>query len=218
MSKLPAGERMSTENACRWLLIWCVAGLVISGLQPYERVTWIMEVAPVVVVMPLLWITRRRFPLTTLLYVLISMHALILMTGGHYTYARVPLGNWLQQALHLARNDFDRLGHLAQGFIPAIAVRELLLRQTPLRGGGWLFVLVSCCCLAVSACYEFIEWWTALLLGSGANDFLATQGDIWDTQWDMLMAAVGSVFGQLLLARWHDRQLAALLRPDTGVA
>jgi putative membrane protein len=182
-------------------------GLVVSGSAPLERGTWLLEVFPVLIVMPILWFTRRRFPLTRLLYVLIGVHALILMVGGHYTYARVPAGFWLQDALHLARNHYDRLGHFAQGFIPAIAARELLLRRTALARGGWLFTLVCACALAISACYEFIEWWTALLLGSGADEFLATQGDVWDTQWDMFMAFAGAIIAQLALSRWHDAQL-----------
>jgi putative membrane protein len=198
---------MRSGRDALWLMLLLVIGLVVSGVAPFERGTWVLEVFPILIVMPLVWFTRRRFPLTRMLYVLIGAHALILMVGGHYSYARVPLGYWVQDALHLARNHFDRLGHFAQGFVPAIAARELLLRQTPLRRGGWLFVLVCACCLAISACYEFIEWWTALLLGSGADEFLATQGDVWDTQWDMLMALIGAIAAQLLLARWHDAQL-----------
>lgn len=187
-----------------------VVGLVWSGIAPYDRATWALEVAPVVIVLPLLWLTRQRFPLTPLLYVLIAIHAAILMLGGHYTYARVPLGDWVREAFDLARNHYDRLGHVAQGFIPAIAAREILLRQTALRRGGWLFTLVAATCLAISACYEFLEWWTALLVGGAADAFLATQGDVWDTQWDMFLALCGALTAQLLLARWHDRQLEAL--------
>lgn len=192
-----------------------LAGLVWSGIGPHDRATWALEVAPVVIVLPLLWLTRRRFPLTPLLYGLIAVHAAILMLGGHYTYARVPLGDWVRDAFDLARNHYDRLGHVAQGFIPAIAAREILLRQTPLRQGGWLFTLVAATCLAISACYEFLEWWTALLVGGAADAFLATQGDVWDTQWDMFLALCGALTAQLLLARWHDRQLAAM-SPSVG--
>src|SRR6185436_9543832 len=131
-----------------------------------------------------------------------------LMLGGHYTYARVPLGYWLQDALHLSRNPYDRIGHFAQGFVPAIVGREILIRMTPLRPGGWLFFLVCSVCLAISACYEFVEWWAAVLGGSAATDFLGTQGDVWDTQWDMFMALVGAVTAQLLLSRAHDRRIA----------
>jgi putative membrane protein len=198
---------MSTGRDALWLMAFLVAGLIVSGVAPFERSTWVLEIFPVVVAMPILWFTRQRFPLTHLLYVLIGLFALILMVGGHYTYARVPLGFWVQEALQLARNHYDRLGHFAQGFVPAIAARELLLRQTALQRGGWLFFLVCACCLAISACYEFIEWWTALLLGAGADEFLSTQGDHWDTQWDMFLALIGAVVAQLVLARWHDAQL-----------
>ena len=185
-------------------------GLVWSGIHPADRTTWWLEVAPVIVVLPLLWVSRARFPLTPLLYALIAAHGVILMVGGHYTYAEVPLGNWLRDALGLARNHYDRLGHFAQGFVPAIAARELLLRRSPLHRGRWLFFLVTCICLAISAFYEFIEWWTALISGTGATAFLGTQGDIWDTQSDMFMALVGALLAQWLMARWHDRQLAML--------
>ena len=173
-----------------------------------------MEVFPIFLVVPLLLFTARRFPLSPMLYVLILIHAVILMIGGHWTYARVPIGDWVEHLLGLSRNPYDRLGHLAQGFVPAIAAREILLRKTALRSGGWLFFLVCCVCLAISACYEFIEWWTAVAMGSGATDFLGTQGDPWDTQWDMLCALIGSILGQLTLRRWHERQLAPFIRPD----
>ena len=191
-------------------MIALLAGLVASAIGAYEFGTWCMEVAPIVVVMPLLWFTRRRFPLTTLAYVLIFIQSALMMLGGHYTYARVPLGFWMEQWFGWTRNDFDKIAHLAQGFVPAIAARELLLRHTLLRPGGWLFVLVTATCLAISACYEFIEWWSALLLGSGADAFLGSQGDPWDTQSDMFMAFIGAMLAQLLLARRHDRQLARL--------
>ena len=191
------------------LTIGVFAALLVSGVGPYDRGTWWLEVAPVLVAIPLLAATWRRFPLTPLAYWLIAIHALILILGGHYTYARVPIGIWVQDWLDLARNNYDRLGHLAQGFIPAIIARELLLRLTPLRRGGWLFFLVTCVCLAISAFYEFIEWWVALLVGAGADVFLATQGDIWDTQWDMFLAFIGAMTAQLLLGGMHDRQLKA---------
>jgi putative membrane protein len=192
------------------LLIAGLIALVISATGAYDRGTWLMEVAPLFIAVPILIATRRRFPLTPLLYRLIFLHALVLMLGGHYTYARVPLGFWVQHALGLARNNYDRLGHFMQGFVPAMIAREVLLRRTPLRSGKWLFFLVVCVALAVSACYEFIEWWTALLEGDRATDFLGTQGDVWDTQWDMFMALVGAVAAQLLLATVHDRELARL--------
>lgn len=184
--------------------------LVVSGIAPHDRITWWLEVFPVVLGVPLLIATRRRFPLTPLLYVLLFVHGLILMLGGHYTYARVPLGFWAQDLLDLSRNHYDRLGHFAQGFVPAILAREVLLRRTPLRPGGWLFLLVCSVCLAFSACYEFFEWWAAVIGGSAADAFLGTQGDVWDTQWDMFLALVGAITAQLLLARLHDRQLARL--------
>lgn len=197
------------SRSCAWLIFALLAGLALSLPGAFDRGTWVLEVAPIVAVMPLLWFTRRTFPLTDLAYTLVFLQALIMMVGGHYTYARVPAGFWVQEAFHLARNHYDRLGHLAQGFVPAICAREILLRRTPLRRGGWLFFIVTAVCLAISACYEFVEWWAALLLGSGADEFLATQGDPWDTQSDMLMALLGAMLSQLLLARWHDRQLAS---------
>lgn len=192
------------------LLAVTIVLLAISAYQPYEMATWWMEVAPVIVAIPILLATYRRFPLTPLVYTLIFVHACILILGGHYTYARVPLGFWVQDLFGFARNHYDRLGHLAQGFIPAMIAREILLRRTPLPAGGWLFFLVCCVCLAISAVYEFIEWWAALIGGAGATEFLGTQGDVWDTQWDMFMALLGSIAAQLTLARMHAKQLARL--------
>jgi putative membrane protein len=191
-----------------WLLLGiAVLGLVWSGVAPHDQPTWALEVFPVVIALPLLWFTRRRFPLTPLLYLLIAVHASILMLGGHYTYALVPLGDWARELLDLARNPYDRVGHFAQGFVPAMIAREVLLRRTPLRRGGWLFFIVVCICLAISACYEFLEWWTAVIIGGQADAFLGTQGDVWDTQWDMFLAGCGAITAQILLARWQDRQL-----------
>ncbi len=187
-----------------------VVGLIWSFVGAYDRGVWVMEVFPIFIALPLLAFTRTSFRLTTLVYVLIAIHAWVLMIGGHYTYARVPLGFWMQDVFHFTRNHYDRIGHLAQGFIPAMIAREILLRKTPLQRGGWLFFLVTCVCLAISAMYEFIEWGAAVALGQGADEFLATQGDPFDTQSDMLMAWIGSFLAQLLLARWHDRQLAGL--------
>ncbi len=201
---------MRAERALVLALVVMGTGLVLSGIEPYERGTWVLEVFPVVVAMPLLWFARRRFLLTPLTVVLVALFALVLEAGGHYTYARVPLGSWLRDALDLTRNNFDRIGHFLQGFVPAMVTRELLLRCTPLRPGRWLFVLVTAVCLAISACYEFIEWWSALLLGAGATEFLAMQGDPWDTQWDMFLACCGALTAQLLLARAQDRALARL--------
>ena len=189
------------------LLVVGAVLLALSAWHPYETGTWWMEVFPIVVAVPILVLTYRRFPLTPLVYTLIFIHAGILMLGGHYTYARVPLGFWMQDLFDFSRNHYDRIGHLAQGFIPAVIAREVLLRRTPLRAGGWLFFLVTCICLAISACYEFIEWWAALIGGAGATEFLGTQGDVWDTQWDMFMALIGAIVAQAVLARVHDRQL-----------
>ena len=185
-----------------------LAALVASGIAPYDRLTWWLETAPVMIGLPLLLLTHPRFPLSPLVVRLLFVHGLILMLGGHYTYARVPVGFWAQETFDLARNHYDRLGHLAQGFIPAMLAREILLKQTPLKPGGWLFLLTTSVILAFSACYEFIEWWAALLIGADADAFLATQGDVWDTQWDMFLALIGAMVAQLLLARTHDRQLA----------
>ena len=189
-----------------------IALLALSGYKPFDLATWVMEVAPVMVVLVVLWVSHRRFPLTPLLYALIFVHAVVLMLGGHYSYARVPLGDWMREWFHLSRNPYDGIGHFAQGFIPAIAARELLLRHTKLERGGWLFVIVTAVCLAISALYELIEWGVAIALGQGAEEFLGTQGDPWDTQKDMALAWIGAMVAQLLLARWHDRQLAALPR------
>jgi putative membrane protein len=195
----------------RYLAMLCAvvgAALIVSGIAPRDRTTWWLEVFPVLLGAPILLATAARFPLTPLVYTLLAMHALILMLGGHYTYAEVPLGFWVRDALGLARNHYDRLGHFAQGFVPALLVREVLLRTSPLRRGRWLFFLVTATCLALSAVYEFIEWWTALLGGQSAEAFLGTQGDVWDTQWDMFLALIGAVAAQLLLARRQDRELA----------
>jgi putative membrane protein len=184
--------------------------LLASGWQPYERLTWLLEVAPVLIVMPLLWATRRSYRLTTLLYVLIALHALVLILGGAYSYARVPLGFWLQDLFSLGRNPYDKIGHFMQGFVPALAAREVLLRGGHLRPGRMLGFLVLCVVMFVSSCYELIEWGAALALGQGADEFLGTQGDPWDTQSDMGLALLGGSLALLLLSRWHDRQLHAL--------
>ncbi len=202
---------MSTPRREPWILLaLVVVALVASGVSPYERGTWLLEVAPVLIGAPLLLATGRRFPLTPLTYRLLFVHALILILGGKYTYARVPLGFWLQDLLDLSRNHYDRLGHLAQGFIPAILAREVLLRTSSLRPGRWLFALVTSVCLAFSAFYELVEWWAAVIGGDGAESFLGTQGDVWDTQWDMFLALLGALAAQLLLARRHDRELERL--------
>jgi putative membrane protein len=195
------------------LLVMAVILLAASGIGPRDRFTWVLEIAPVLIAVPVLLATRRRFPLTPLAYRLLFVHALILMLGGHYTYAEVPLGFWVGEALGFSRNHYDRLGHFAQGFVPAILAREILLRRSPLRPGRWLFFLAACVCLAISATYELIEWWTALATGEGATAFLGTQGDPWDTQWDMFLALVGALSALALLGRAHDRELAALAKP-----
>ena len=192
------------------LLVLALVALVASGIGPKDRFTWLLEVAPVLIGAPLLVATARRFPLTPLLYRLLFVHALILILGGHYTYAEVPLGEWAKEAFGFARNHYDRLGHLAQGFVPAILAREILLRKTPLRPGGWLFTLVTSVCLAFSALYELIEWAAAISTGEAAAAFLGTQGDVWDTQWDMFLALCGALLAQALLSRLHERQLAQL--------
>ena len=195
------------------LLSLAVVGLAVSGIGPNDRFTWFLEVAPVLIGAPILVATARRFPLTPLLYGLLFAHALVLMVGGHYTYAEVPLGEWAKSAFGFARNHYDRLGHLMQGFVPAILAREILLRKTPLRRGGWLVTLVTSVCLAFSALYELIEWAAALATGEAATAFLGTQGDPWDTQWDMFLALCGALLSQALLGRLHDRQLERLDRP-----
>ena len=185
--------------------------LALSGLRPYDRATWLLEVAPVLIVLPLLWYTRSRFPLTRLLYACMFMHAIVLMVGGAYTYARVPLGFAIQDALDLQRNPYDKIGHFAQGFVPALAAREVLLRGRYVRGRGMLAFLVVCVALAVSACYEFVEWGAALAMGQGADEFLGTQGDPWDTQSDMFMALIGAITALATCSRLHDRQLDAVV-------
>lgn len=194
-------------------LIWAI-GLVVSGWQPFERMTWLMEVFPCFIVLAFLWWTRKTFPLTTLLYVLIAIHGLILIYGGAYSYARVPLGFWMQDWFGFTRNNYDKIGHFAQGFIPAIAAREMLVRNFRLAHRAEHqrlvpFLSVSIC-LAFSAFYELIEWGAALAMGQGADEFLGTQGYIWDTQSDMFYALIGATVALMLLSRWHDTQMAAL--------
>jgi putative membrane protein len=184
-----------------------LAALAWSGIAPTDRLTWLLEVVWVLLGLPLAAWAWGRFPLTRLLTWLLVAHALILIYGGAYTYALTPAGLWFQEEFELARNHYDRLGHFAQGFVPAILARELLLRKTPLVRGGWLFYLVLAAALSFSAFFELIEWWAALVWGGDADAFLATQGDVWDTQWDMFLALCGAVAAQLLLARVHDRQL-----------
>jgi putative membrane protein len=192
------------------LLAVVVVALAVSAISPTDRLTWWLEALPVLVGAPLLMLTARRFPLTHLLYVLIACHALVLILGAHYTYAKVPLGNWARDTFGLMRNPYDRLGHLAQGFVPAIIAREILLRKSPLTRGGWLFFIVMSICVAFSACFELFEWLTATIGGGSADAYLATQGDEWDTQWDMFCALCGALIAQLALSAAHDRALARL--------
>jgi putative membrane protein len=186
--------------------------LVLSGLRPYDRPTWMLEVAPVVIGLVVLAATYRRFPLTRLTYRLLALHAIVLIIGGYYSYARVPIGFAVQDLFDLSRNHYDRFAHLIQGFVPAILVRELLLRTSPLARGFWLAITITSVCLAFSALYELFEWLTAVVAGGGATEFLGTQGDPWDAQWDMFLALIGAVLAQLLLSRRHDRELARLQR------
>ena len=192
------------------LLLSLVVLLVLSGIRPHDRFTWVLEVAPVLIGAPILVWIYPRFRFTRLVYSLLWLHAVILMVGGHYTYAQVPLGFWMEQAFGFARNHYDRIGHFAQGFIPALLAREVFIRTSPLGGSRWLPFVVVCFCLAFSAFYELIEFWTALASGAAATDFLGTQGDPWDTQWDMQLALIGAIVSLLTLSRLHDRQLAGL--------
>ncbi|MCH8010661.1 MAG: DUF2238 domain-containing protein [Candidatus Marinimicrobia bacterium] len=185
--------------------------LIVSGIQPADRTIWILVVLPIFIGVPILIATYNRFPLTPLAYWLVLVYALIMMLGGHYEWSQVPLGFWLQDLLDLSRSPYDRLGHFTQGFMPAILVREILLRRSPLVRSKWLVFLVTAVCLAISACYEFTEWWAAVVMGESAEAFLGFRGDIWDTQWDMFLSLIGAVSAQLLLVSWHDRQLDQLV-------
>ena len=203
---------MSRNPLITMLAISVLVALVVSGLHPYDRATWLMEVAPILIVVPLLILTYRRFPLSTVLYVLIAVHAVILMVGGAYTYAHVPFGFWLQDVLGTTRNPYDKIGHFAQGFVPALAAREILLRSRYLTSRPMAAFLSICVALAISACYEMIEWWSALAMGQGADEFLGTQGDMWDTQSDMFFALIGAVVAMLVMIRLQDRQIAVLAK------
>ena len=195
-------------------LIVTVAVFIWSGINPYDRFTWWLEVAPVLIALPVLLFTWKRFPLTNLLYILIAVHAVILMVGGHYTYARVPFFDLLRDYLGSVRNSYDGLGHLAQGFIPAMVARELLVRTSPLRPGKWLFTLIIFSCLGISAVYEIIEWAAAVWTGGNAEDFLGTQGDPWDTQKDMVLAGVGAILALVTLGKVHNRSLEKLKKHE----
>ena len=196
------------------LLAIVIVALIVSGIAPKDRLTWLLEVVWAIIAIPVIALNWRRFPLTRLLCWLLVAHALVLIHGGAYTYAETPIGFWLRDTgialgLEIQRNPWDRVGHLMQGFVPAILARELLLRCTPLRRGGWLVYLVLAACLSFSAFFELIEWWSALIYGADADAFLATQGDVWDTQWDMFLCLVGASLSLLLWSRLHDRQLGA---------
>jgi putative membrane protein len=192
------------------LFVTFLAILIWSGINPKDHFIWFLEVVPAIVGAVVLVAIYPKIKLTMLVYCLIWLHALVLMMGGHWTYAEMPLFSWLRDEYGLARNYYDRVGHIMQGFVPAIIAREVLLRNSVVKGRGWLFFIVTCICLAVSAFYEFIVWWVAIASGSAADEFLATQGDIWDTQWDMFLALCGAIASQLILTRWHDRQLASM--------
>ena len=192
------------------LLTLALVALVVSGIRPYDRATWVMEVAPIFIAAPVLIATYRRFPLTDLLYIIIAVHALVLILGGAYTYARVPLGFWMEDWLGLSRNPYDRIGHFMQGVTPALVAREIFLRGNHVAGRRMLPFLAVCVALAVSACYELIEWSAALALGQGADAFLGTQGDPWDTQEDMFSALIGAIVALAVFARLQDAHIRAL--------
>lgn len=192
-----------------WIATFCIV-LIWSGIAPHDYFTWFLEVAPALLGFLILAVTYRRFRLTTLAYILILLHCIILMVGGHYTYAEVPLFDWISDVWDLGRNNYDKVGHLAQGFIPAVVAREILIRTNAVRRGFWLNLFVVSFCLAVSALYELVEWGVATLTGESAEAFLGTQGYIWDTQSDMLLALIGAVLALLLLSTLHDRQIEHL--------
>jgi len=188
-------------------LFFAALVLIWSGIQPADRFTWWLEIAPALIVLPILLATYKKFRLTNMLYILIALHAAILMVGGHYTYALVPIGQWLGDVFNTHRNSYDGIGHLAQGFVPALVLRELLLRTSPLRQGKWLNFIIIFCCLGVSASYELVEWIVSIETGDGADAFLGTQGDIWDTQKDMALAGVGAIAAIILCSKIHDRAM-----------
>lgn len=201
---------MQRQNALIAAGVLLIAILLLSAIRPYDYPTWFLEVAPVLIALPLMAVTYRRFPLTTLLYALIFIHAVILIAGGTYTYARVPVGFWLQDVLGTVRNPYDKIGHFAQGFVPFIAAREILWRGGYVTGRRMLAFLSVCVVMFVSSFYELIEWWAALAMGQGADEFLGTQGDEWDTQSDMFFALIGAIAAMLTLSRMHDRQMDKL--------
>jgi putative membrane protein len=208
-------HRTPNMRANAVLLSAFLAVFVWSLIRPHDYFTWLLEVFPAIIGFVLVVAMRRRFPLTPLLMALLCLHAIILMVGGHYTYAQVPFGFWMQRALGLGRNDYDRIGHFAQGFVPAIVAREILIRRNVVRGRGWLFTIVVAICLAISAAYELLEWSVSILTGSKGDAFLGTQGDVWDTQKDMAMALAGAVAAPLILGPLHDRQLERVAAAKT---
>jgi len=213
-SRYAAGEFLNLKTIT-WIAIF-LAVLTWSAIEPADRLTWWMEVIPALLGFVILLATRNRFRLTQLVYVLILIHAIILMVGGHYTYAEVPLGEWLSKLTGGERNNYDKLGHLAQGFIPVMIAREILIRNKVVAVRGWLTFLLLCIVLAVSAFYELIEWWAALLNDEAADAFLGTQGYVWDTQSDMFWAFCGALLALLTLAGLHDRQIKALAADSAG--
>lgn len=208
---------MSRWNKLDVCLLTVVIGVFLwSGIGPKDRFTWFLEVLPVLVGIPILLATNNRFRLSPLTRVAIAVHCVILMVGGHFTYAEVPLFDWLRNSLGWSRNHYDRLGHFAQGFVPALLAREIILRRTPLRPGRWLVLFVTSFCLAFSAFYELIEWWVAVATGEAADAFLGTQGDVWDSQWDMFMALIGSLAAQFTFARLQDRFISINFEKDSS--
>lgn len=202
---------MGKVSKLHWSLLGMVIiGFIWSAIGPKDRTTWWLEIAPVLIALPILGFTYNRFQLTHLLYILIAIHAWILMIGGHYTYADVPAFNVLKEWMGSSRNGYDGVGHFAQGFIPAMIARELLLRKTHIGKGVWLSVAIILSCLGISAIYEIIEWTSAVILGQGADEFLGSQGDMWDTQKDMAWAGVGALCALLSLSKIHDRQLKSV--------
>lgn len=204
---------MSRGRVMAWLSIFGVV-LVWSAISPKDYYTWILEVFPALAGLVVLALTRHRFALTALVYWLILAHSVILMVGGHYTYAEVPLFNWVEHVFDQSRNNFDKLGHLAQGFVPALIAREILIRRQIVNGVWWTHFIVVCICLSISACYELIEWFVALISRQAADSFLGTQGYIWDTQSDMAWALFGAILAIALLGRVHDRQIAEVLKAE----
>ena len=204
---------MATQKELIALLALVLGVSLWSWVDAADVVIWWAEAIPVFIAIPILWATRQNFPLTRLTYYLIAIHAIILLVGAHYTYAHVPLGFWMQDIFDFTRNNYDRIGHIAQGFVPAIIARELFIRHKVIPSRAWRVFLTTCFCLAFSAFYELIEWWSAVFGGDGSVEFLGTQGDIWDAQWDMFLALLGAISSQVLLSGLHDKQLAKLASP-----